>query len=163
MEHIMHLYQDHSTFVYVVLILMILAGLGVGLSAKMVVPLLKSFFSRDRVEIVANPTRPDHDQAVHQDDVRHPCDCSLGCLFHPDLKKCVDGIKFQQGKNMDMITAIRLQQEANQAAISEMERRQTEMWEQLVLIPKEFGEIKGQLGEIKGMIRILHRHRDVEP
>jgi len=150
MEHIYHLCADHQNLAWFVLALFVLAGFGIGLGIKMIFPMLSKMFRQVNVNV---GTSPAHKEPL---DLDGPA-CLYPCPAHEAFHKFVVEIQAQQKANISALTELRLHQSANEEVIAEFKRQQGKMWEKLDAIPVEFGVVKGQLGEIKGLVTALHK------
>lgn len=152
MEHFIHLCQEHSPLVYFVLVLILFSGVGVALGVKSLLPLAKAFFTKTRVDVILPPQN-----GANGEPFTHGPHCKYPCELHPQVIAFVETMKKQQNLNMEMIVSIRLVQENNLAVITEITRQQVKMWTMLEDVPTKFGDIKGELGEIKGILHVLQQ------
>jgi len=142
---------DYKT-VSIIMLLSLIGGMGLGLSLKSLLPSIAKIFKRTgdvNIAVGSEQIEREHDHG--------PGGYCIICPEHEGIKKFLCDMKNQQVKNMETIIELRIVQESKLSVLTEVSKQQSKMWEKLEKIPEEFGNVKGQLGEIKGMLRSQSR------
>jgi hypothetical protein len=162
MDHLLQLctQPEHRSLIYIIMGILIFAGIGIGMSLNKLLPFIKSL-RKPVVEFnVGKEPVSEVEEVVckfapSEAGKPHGPYCEF-CAEHPSFMKYVTELKTQQSKNMEAITNIRLVQEGNVTIINSITAQQSKMWEKLESVPNQFILIRGELGEIKGMVKAIH-------